>query len=114
MNWATRIILTLMLLFWASPALAAIDRFTDDKGTLHITNSSREKASLEEGEEDTAAPPQRLPKRPAAVKPPPEAEQPPPAPEPAEKEKSKPSSYLPVRQGVIHITKVNRKPIDLA
>lgn len=113
-NWAIRIMLTLMLLFWASPAFAAIERFTDDKGTLHITNNSMEKARLEEGEEDTATPSQRLPKRPAAVQPLPEAEQHPPALEPAEEEKPKPSSYLPVRHGVIHITNVNSKPVDLA
>jgi hypothetical protein len=117
MNRASRIILALMLLFMASPALAAIDRFTDDKGTLHITNNSKEKARLEESDEDTSAPqPRRLPRRPAAVQPPPEAEQPEPAPapEPAEMEEAKPSSYLTVQKGVIRITNVNSRPVDLA
>ncbi len=122
MNWANRLILALMLLFVASPALAAIDRFTDDKGTLHITNNSKEKALPEERDEDTSSPPKRLPRRPAAMQPIPEAAPPPaapepaaePAPEPVEREELKPSSYLTVRKGVIHITNVSNRPVDLA
>jgi hypothetical protein len=106
--------LALMLVLVASPAPAAIERFTDNKGTLHITNSNREKVRPEERDEETSSPAQALPGKPAVVQPPPEAEQPEPAPEPAEREKPQPNSYLTVHKGVIRITNVDSKPVKLA
>jgi hypothetical protein len=111
MVWAKRVIMTLTLLLLACPALAAIDRFTDDKGVLHITNSNTEKPRLEERDQDSSPAPRLLPRTPDVAQPSQETDQP----EPEDKEETtKPSSYLTVRKGVIHITNVTGRQVDLA
>jgi hypothetical protein len=100
--WAQRIILALILLFPASHLHAAIDRYTDDKGIIHITNNNAAQPDIEEAAPDFSPP--RPPETSPPAPPSPEAEPPDPGGEP---EKSAgPNSYLHVRQGVIHITNV--------
>jgi hypothetical protein len=108
MVWAQRILLAFIMLILAGPASAAIERFSDDKGVIHITNTGEEKPRPPEPEEEISpappgtseTPPSKEPEQPEQ---PPEAEEPP-----------KPSSYLTVRQGVIQISNVPRRQNALA
>ena len=111
MVWVNRIILGLILILVASPALAAIDRFTDNKGVLHITNSNAEKARLDERDEDSTSPAKLGPASPAPVVKPSQETEPS---EPEDKEPTKPSSYLTVRKGVIHISNVTNRQVEVA
>ena len=107
-------ILALIMLLAASPALAAVDRFTDDRGTLHITNIDKEKPRIEERDEDLSPAPGRAPRTPDSIEPSQEVQEPEP-PEIQEMEEGvKPSSYLTVRKGVIHITNVVDRQMGLA
>ncbi|MDI6812594.1 MAG: transglycosylase SLT domain-containing protein [Deltaproteobacteria bacterium] len=110
MVWARRIFIAFLLLMLAGPASAAIERFSDDKGVIHITNTDRKKPQLEEADEEASPAPPVQP-RPSAAPPSQESE----ASEPPEAEETpKPGSYLNVRGGVIHITNVPRQQNALA
>lgn len=102
MVWARRMFFALILLLMACPVSAAVERFSDDKGVIHITNQGGEKPRSEERTQKAAPAPRRSPRVPVAP-PAQEAEQPKPT-EP--EEPAKPNSYLTVRKGVIRITNV--------
>jgi soluble lytic murein transglycosylase-like protein len=105
MVWAQRILFAFLLLMLAGPASAAIERFSDEKGVIHITNTGAEKPGLEEADEETSPTP-RSSLRPSVAPPSREDEKPEP---PEAEEPPKPSSYLHVRQGVIHITNIPKR-----
>ncbi len=112
MVWAKRILVALILLLLACPASAAINRFTDNRGVLHLTNTKVEKARVETREQNTPHPSETGPAAPAAIALPlPETESGAPA---GKAEPTKPKSYLTVRQGVIHITNVADPPVEVA
>lgn len=112
MVWAKRILLALILFLLACPASAAIDRFTDNQGVLHLTNTKEEKAHLEEPEQDSTSPPEPAPAAPIEEAKPLQEAGPG---EPQDKEEiTKPNSYLTVRKGVIHITNVSDRQVELA
>lgn len=99
MVWVKHTLWALILLLLTGPAYAAVDCFTDEKGVIHITNLKLEKpAPPPENESVPASSPNLSPEAPAQ-----EGE---PSPPGDKQEAAKPSSYLTVRQGVIHIANV--------
>lgn len=107
-------LLALVLLFLATPALAAVDRFTDEKGVIHITNGKAAKPSGHENSQTHTPAPVEPPPPETPEAPPAKEEAAPPVGPENRNEAAKPSSYLTVRQGVIRITNVADRDETLA